>query len=158
MFQSRKYTFIIPTLPFLNYFVQETSIPQVSTNSVAQSNPGANAWRFGDKLAYDPLTITVALDEDLRVWEETYNWLVALTHPREYPQYWQNTNGRQVPYHDAILTINTNANNPNIRIKFTNIHPMSLGSVELKTTVSAEETQTTDITFRYDQLIIERLT
>jgi hypothetical protein len=40
---------------------------------------------------------------------ENSSFLQALTFPKEFRQYYRNTNGRQTAYHDGILTINTNA-------------------------------------------------
>ena len=158
LFQSRKYTFVFPTMPFLNYMIQSVALPRIGTSAPVQSSPFADLHRHGDKLQYDPITITCLLDEDLRVWEETHNWLVALTKPQMFPQYFRNSNGKQTGYHDAILTINNNANIPNIRIKFTNCHPLDVSSIALDTTVNADVAQTVDFQFRYDWFEIQRLT
>ena len=112
--QANKFTFSFATLPFLKYFCQTVNIPGVSTSPVTVDNPFSNTYRHGDKLLYDQMNITIIVDEDMRVWEETYNWLQALTFPKEFRQYFRNSNGRQTAYHDGILTINTNANNPKV--------------------------------------------
>lgn len=158
LLQSRKYTFIIPTLPFLNYFVQTTSIPRIGTSAVQVPSPYSEMYRHGDKLVFDPLTVTVLLDEDLRVWEETFNWLKALTFPHEGREYWRNSNGKQTAYHDAIMTVNNNANIPNLRFKFTYCHPTDISAIQFSSTDSADVTMTCDITFRYDLIEFERLT
>lgn len=155
--QGNKFTFSFPTLPFLKYFCQEVNIPGVSTSPVTVENPFSNTYRHGDKLVYDQLNATVIVDEDLRVWEETYNWLVALTFPKEFREYYKNSNGKQTAYHDGILTVNSNANNPNMRFKFTNCHPVSLGGINFSVQSSPETIITTDITFRYDGFEIERI-
>lgn len=155
--QSTKFTFVFPTLPFLKYFCQAVTLPGVSTNPVTVSSPFVNTYRHGDKLTYDELTVTAIIDEDLRVWEETYNWIKSLTKPNDYSQYVKYYNKKNTPYHDAELTINTNANVPNIRFKFTECHPVLLGSIPFNTTENATKTLTVDITFRYDQYYIDRL-
>jgi hypothetical protein len=157
LLQPNKFTFSFTTLPFLKYFCQSVSIPGVSTSAVPVETPFSNTFRHGDKLVYDGLNISALLDEDIRVWEETYNWLLALTFPKEFRQYYRNSNNRDSAYHDGILTINTNANNPNVRFKFTNCHPVSLSGISFDTTQSALETMTIDIGFRYDGFEIERL-
>ena len=60
-------------------------------------------------------------------------------------------------YHDAILTINTNANIPNVRVKFHNCHPISLGSVRFSVSETADTIITSDVTFRYDYFDFERI-
>lgn len=154
--QTTKYTFIIPELPFARYFCQTVSLPGVSTSEVPVSTPFVTTYRHGDTLVYDAFSIQAIVDEDLRVWEETHNWLVALTKPVSFRQYATNI-GRE-KYYDGILTINTNANNPNIRIKFKNVHPTSIGGINFNTSDNAETTPTADINFRYDYFEIERIT
>ena len=154
--QTTKYTFIIPDLPFARYFCQTVNLPGVSTSEVAINSPFATTYRHGDTLAYESLVLSVLVDEDLRVWEETFKWLVSLTKPTNFREYVKN-NPSRAPYYDGALTLNTNANLPNIRIKFTNCHPVSIGGLQFNTADSADTTPTFDITFRYDQFFIERI-
>lgn len=155
--QPTKFTFLFPTLPFLRYFVQSVNFPGVSTSGVTVNNPFSNTYRHGDTLNYDDLRISAYIDEDLRTWEETHKWLISLTTPGSFSEYVGNLDAGSLPYHDGILTLNTNANNQNIRVRFTNCHPTDLGGVSLDQTSDADITLTTEITFRYDQLLIERL-
>jgi len=155
--QPTKFTFVIPELPFAKYFCQTVSLPGVSTSEVLVSSPFSNTYRHGDKLVYDVFSINSIVDEDLRVWEETYKWLVALTAPNDFYEYKKTIYGDGRLYFDGILTINTNSNNPNIRIKFKNCHPTSLGGINFNTGENAEVIPTADINFRYDQFEIDRI-
>lgn len=144
-------------MPFLRYFIQTANLPAMGTTAVRVPNPFADMKRHGDKLVFDDLVVTALIDEDMRVWEETKNWLHALTKPDNFPQYIRSNDRTRDPYHDAILTINTNANNPNIRFKFTHCHPVSLGAVNFTYTENAATQLYADIVFAYDQYYIERL-
>jgi hypothetical protein len=157
LLQATKFTFIFPNLPFARYFCQTVSVPGVETTPVAVPNPFADIYRHGDKLVYQDFQINAIIDEDLRVWEETFNWIKSLTKPENFGQYARSRNPNAELYYDAILTINTNANNPNLRVKFRNCHPISLGSVLFNTADNAETILTADITFRYDTFEFERL-
>jgi hypothetical protein len=155
--QPTKFGFTFPTLPFLRYFCQSVIIPGVSTSPVRVSSPFVDTYRHGDKLVFDQLTVTALIDEDLRLWEETYNWIVGLTKPDRFPQYIRSKDKKAQLYHDGVLTINTNANLPNIRITFTDCHPISLSPIQFATTETADTLLTSDIVFRYDQMEIVRL-
>lgn len=155
--QPTKFTFSFTTLPFLKYFCQSVNLPGVSTSPVAVETPFSATFRHGDKLVYEPFTVTVLIDEDLRVWEETYDWFRAITFPKEFRHYWRNSNGRDTAYHDGILTVNTNANNPNIRVKFMNCHPISLGGIQFSSAQNAMTTLTAEIAFRYDYYELDRI-
>lgn len=155
--QPTKFTMVFPTLPFLRYFGQTAEIPSIGTTAVSVETPFSNTWRHGDKLVYDQLSINAIIDEDMRLWEETHNWLVALTKPKEFAQYIRYENRKALIYHDAILTINTNANLPNMRFKFTNVHPLSMGAVNFSDTQNADAVLTLDVSFRYDYYELMRL-
>lgn len=154
--QSTKYTFVIPNLPFARYFCQSVNIPGASTSEVLVPTPLSDTYRHGDKLVYDPFSITFLIDEDARVWEETYNWLQSLTYPLRSSQYANKFLGAPEKYYDGVLTINTNSNLPNFRIKFTNCHPVQLGGINFSTTDTPDVTPTADVTFRYDTFSFER--
>ena len=157
--QQTKFTFFIPDKPFLKYFCQTVSIPAVTTAEIAVPNQHSPIYVHGEKLIYEPMTITAIMDEDLRVWEETYKWLSSLTRPQSAQQYPRQTKRDvRVPlYFDGILTINTNSNNPNLRFKFINCHPISIGMINFDTKVDADSIPTADFTFRYDYYEVERL-
>ena len=159
LLQVNKFTFLIPDKPMLKYFCQTVSIPAVSTTEITIPTPFSNTYRHGEKLNYEPLTLTALVDEDLRVWQETYEWLKSLTRPESFDQYPRKSQRDTRPlYFDGHLTINTNANKPNIRIKFLNCHPTSISMINFDTKLDAETIPTFDITFRYDVFQIERLT
>ena len=95
---------------------------------------------------------------DMRIWEETYSWLSSLTRPESFEQYPRKSLQDKTPlYFDGYLTVNTNANNPNIRFKFHNCHPVSLGGIDFDTKTDADNIPTCTIQFRYDLFEVERL-
>ncbi len=156
--QLTRFTFIIPDKPFLKYYCQTVSIPSVSTSAVTVATPFSNTYRHGDKLEFEALSITAIVDEDMRIWEETYNWLKGLTRPSSSEEYLRKGLQDTTPlYFDGYLTVNTNANNPNIRFKFHNCHPVSLGGVDFDTKTDADNIPTCTIQFRYDLFEVERL-
>jgi hypothetical protein len=156
--QPTKYTFVIPELPFARYFCQNVNLPGVSTSAVTVPTPFSETYRHGDKLVYDEFSISAIVDEDLRVWEETYNWLTSFTFPENFNQYRKRfgTLTNDI-YYDGLLTVNTNSNNPNLRVKFYNCHPLSISSIQFSTAENAQTIPNVDITFRYDRFVIERI-
>lgn len=155
--QSSKYTFVIPNLPFARYFCQSVNLPGVSSSEVEIPTPYSNTFRHPTKMQFENFSITFLVDEDMKVWEETYNWIVSLTRPLSGKQYIKVRDKEASPYQDGMLTVNTNANIPNIRIQFKNVFPIALGGVQFGTTASAETTPTADLTFRYDYFEFVRI-
>lgn len=156
--QSTKFTFLFPDKPFLKYFCQTVSIPSVSTNAISIPTPFSDTYRHGEKLSYDALVITALLDEDLRVWEETYNWMKSLTRPTSFDEYPRKSLRDPTPlYFDGFLSVNTNANKPNMRFHFHNCHPVSIGMINFDTKVNADTIPVCDFTFRFDGYELQRL-
>jgi hypothetical protein len=156
--QLTRFTFLIPDKPYLKYFCQTVTLPGVSTGAVAVATPFSNTYRHGDKLAFEELTITAMLDEDMKTWQETYNWLKSLTRPSSFDEYARKSIQDKTPlYFDGLLTVNTNANNPNIRFKFHNCHPVSISGINFDTKTDADNIPTCDFTFRYDLYEVERV-
>lgn len=155
--QLTKFTLFFPDLPFARYFCQSVVFPGVSTNAVMVPTKMTNTYRHGDTLAYDNLTITALVDEDFRVYEETYNWLRNLTTPIRYADYPTNKVNDGPLYNDAILTVYTNSNIANFRVKFRDCHPISLGGIQFNYSDTADNIPVVEITFRYDVFEIQRL-
>jgi len=161
--QSTQYTLIFPQLPFLKYFLASAILPSVSNTPAPQGNPHAQIWRHSDHLNYDPINLTALCDEDLKTWQETYEWMKGLTTPTAYSEYIKNKHmiNTDFPlktlYVDGIMTINTNANNPLMQIKFANCHPTYLGMLMYNNADDAKNTLTFDLTFQYDYFEIQRL-
>lgn len=156
--QPTKFTFFIPDKPFLKYFCQTVVLPSVSLTPIEVSTPFVNTFRHGSKMSFEPLSVTALMDEDLRVWHETYNWMNSLGQSKDLTKYPKQSLKDSTPlYFDGILTINTNANKPNIRFKFKNCHPIDIGAINFDTKTDADTIPTADFTFRYDYYEIERL-
>ena len=53
-------------------------------------------------MSFEAFTITFLVDEDLKVWEETFKWIVSLTRPESYSQYIKSINADASPYQDGL--------------------------------------------------------
>lgn len=152
--QATKFSVVIEGLPYLSYFCQTLIIPGVSTSEVDVPTPYSDYFVTGDKLQYDYLTFTFLVDEDLRVWEESFNWLQGITYPLDSNQYAKQK--QKGTYHDATVIIHTNSNLDNLVFKFANCHPVSLGPLSLDFSSNADNVIVADLTLRYDYFTIER--
>ena len=155
LLHPNKFLLVIPNLKTINYFCQSVSLPGLNTTEVPVETPFSATYRHGDKLVFDPLIVTFLVDEDMRNWEEVFNWLRGLTFPENFTQY-RNQKAKGL-YWDVTLQVNKNSNNENLRFKFFNAHPVSLGPVMFEFTNGPEVTQTCDLTLRYDYYVMERL-
>lgn len=151
-----EFQFTIKRMPTVQYYVQSINIPGISSGFTEQQTPFRNTYRHGDKLTYDDLTITIAVDENLTGYMETYSWLKALTKPEEFEQYTGllGADGDGL-YSDATLTVVNSSKKPNIEITFADIFPTFIGAITMNTASSDVPIITCDLTFKYNHFKIK---
>jgi len=151
-----EFQFVIERMPTVQYYVQAISIPGISSGFTEQITPFRNTYRHGDKLTYDDLTITIAVDENLTSYMETYSWLKALTKPEEFEQYagLLGADGDGL-YSDATLTVLNSSKAPNIEITFSDLFPTFIGAINMNTASTDVPVITCDLTFKYNQFKIK---
>ena len=178
LLQSTKFRLTFDRLPGITYFCQVANFPGVSLTEVIRSTPFVDLYVPGEKLIYDTFNITFYVDEDLRSWLELHDWMRGLTFPTDFKEYvglsrtakqavrssttvdtqfLRDQLEKRPQYGNAILTIYTNKNNPNIRVKFYDIFPTTLSTILFNTTDTAENIAISDATFRFSYYDSERL-
>ena len=94
------FQFAIQRLPNVNYFCTSASIPEISMGETETPNPFIRLPNPGEKLAFGQLQLQFRVDEDLKNFQEIYNWLIGLGYPDEFSNneellfndFWQNVN------------------------------------------------------------------
>ena len=111
----------------------------------------------GNKLMFNPLVMSFAVDEDLDSWFQIQQWFQAIAAPsslqkRAQLSASQNTYkaSELTSYSDATLTIMSALNNPIRRIQFYNAFPVSLTDISFDTKSSADTIITAEATFMYE--------
>ena len=129
-------------IPNCSYFYQRVSIPGMVIGSAIQPTSFSDIPIEGDKLTFDQLNISFLVDEDLQNYQEIYSWLVSISFPDNFTQF---TSLKKPPinsstdgiYSDVDVIIHTNKANPNYKITFKDIFPVSLGSIDFEASVSS---------------------
>ena len=168
--QSTKFRLNFDRLPGMTFFCQSANFPGVSVSEVVRTTPFVDLYIPGEKLVYDTFNVTFLVDEDLRDWTEIHDWLRGIAFPTNFKEYanlerlssqsyTRSSFGvkDKVQYSSAILTLYSNKNNANFRIKFVDIFPTSLSTIIFNTQDSAENIITADATFRFSYYDYERL-
>lgn len=158
--QPTKYQLTFARMPHLTYFCQNFNLPGISTSEIIRNTPFVDLNVPGDKAQYEPLDISFLIDEDLRTWLEVHNWIVGLTFPKNFDQYRrlkkenENYGGTTS---DAVMTVMSNKNTPNIRITFKNCFPISISSISFDYTMDASMPILATATFRYNYFDVDIL-
>ena len=149
-------------LPSVQYFCQRISLPTVILGETNEPTPFMNIPVEGDTLTFEAMSLSFIVDEDLLNYREIYDWMTALGFPREYGQFaalkTESSGSEQTKYSDLSIILHTNKSNPNYSIKFTDVFPTSLSSIQFDSTPTGMEPIVVDATFNFrGQFDIEKI-
>lgn len=155
--QPTKYLVVFDRMPTIQYFCQTANIPGISMAYIKRETPLLDIHSPGDKIVFDDFRISFAIDEKAQSWQELYLWMRSIGSPEGFAdrnrvsdlqnQFKQNA---QKQYSDATLTLLTALNNPQLRVQFINMFPISVTDINFDTKESADTILTADAVFVYD--------
>jgi hypothetical protein len=168
LLQSTKFRITFDRLPGVTYFCQTANFPGVALTEVLQPTPFVDLYVPGEKILYDTLNITFLVDEDMYAWTELHDWIRGLTFPTDFKEYldlktkvkfpgFSRNTATRPQYSDAAMTVYTNKNNPNLRLKFVDVFPTSVSTILFNSMDTAENIVTADATFRFSYYDYERI-
>lgn len=141
---SNRATLEIAKLPIVSFTSTEYSLPGLSLPPAEASIPKGYGKEPGDKIQFDELTVTFLVTEDLSNWKEIYKWMMSNGAPKSYSQY--NHSGR---FSDGTLIIYSSHNNPILKYKFYEMHPINLTSIDFSEEDSDTIVKKASVTFAY---------
>ena len=146
------YRFTIARLPKVTYFCQNASLPTVTMSEVIMPTPFVQIKR-PSKMDFDELSIGFVVDESMGNWLEIFNWMRSVTNVEDYKEF------RPANTHvsTANLLILNSSKNPKINVRFHDIFPKSLTSIDFTSTVMDPEPFVATATFSYRSYDIEIL-
>ncbi len=150
-------------LPNMQFFCQTVNLPGINLTPVQRNTPFVDLNVPGEKLMYDPLTITFLVDEDLKAWKEIHDWMRGITFPIKFDEYKNLSkqspyaNKKTPQYSDATLTILDSNQRGNYRFKFADCFPSTLAPFTLSTLTGADTIMTADATFTFSYFDIEKI-
>ena len=138
------FKFQIHNLPNVSYFCQAANIPAIQIGAPEFQTPLSNIPVPGDKLTYGDLVIRFLVQENMSNYLELYNWMVGLGFPESREQYknWNEAQRYRFPaisdkrlgalgnFSDADFFILDSDNNPNVKITYYYVFPVSLEGLD----------------------------
>ena len=116
----------------------------------------------GDRITLDPLVVRFIVDEDMLNYQEIYNWIMQLAPGYDTDDFreligstktttgFDNRSGDYSKmYSDATLIVYNSKNIPKVEVKFKNMFPTSLSSLEYSQELTDVEYFKASATFRY---------
>jgi len=149
-------------LPKTKYFCTGVSLPGVNfSETVHNTTMAIQSYLPGDKITFDPLTVTFVVDEDMTNYREIFDWIMNLGPGVDTDDYKNLVDSTISPqgnfsrasfenmYSDATIIVNTASNNANVEFMFEDCFPTSLGQIEFNSGADGVEYASCDLTLRY---------
>jgi len=149
------FKFSLAKKPKVDFFCNSASIPEIVLGTALQPSYLKDIDVPGDKLQYGDFSLRFLVDEELENYMAIHNWLTGLGYP-ETPQEYKNLttddDNMRDPneaYSDGSLHI-LNSNYRDVAIvKFSQLFPTSLTSLEFEATDTDINYFTAEVTFKY---------
>jgi len=149
------FKFNITKTPKVNFFCNSARIPEITLGTAVQPTYLKDIDVPGDKLQYGDLSLRFLVDEELENYMALHNWLTGLGFPesaQEFKDLITDQDDQRDPleaYSDGSLSI-LNSNYRNVAIvKFTNLFPVSLTSLDFEATDTDINYFTAEVLFKY---------
>ena len=149
------FKFTLAKFPKVTFFSNTARIPDITLGTAIQSTYLKDIDVPGEKLTYGELNVRFLVDENLENYMRIHNWLTGLGFPDSAQQFIDKTTNEDSirsnleQFSDGSLHI-LNSNFKDIAIvKFKDLFPIYLTSLEFDATESDLNYFTADVTFKY---------
>jgi hypothetical protein len=148
------FEFSLAKYPKVSFFCNSSKIPQIVLQTETQSTYLKKIDVPGDQLDYSDLTLRFLVDEDLVNYTTIHNWLTSLGFPETAEQFANqlNEDGVRDPlnfFSDGTLTILNSNYRPKAQVKFKDLFPVSLTSLDFTATDTDINFFTAEVSFKY---------
>jgi len=153
------FKFTLNRAPKVAFFSNAANIPGMTLGVAVQPSYLKDIDTPGDKIQFDDFTLRFLVDENLENYMEIQNWIRGLGYPESLKEIydWQNqkkyvdtTDSKLMNiYSDGTLTILTSSQVPNFKIKFKDLWPYSLSTLNFDATADDIQYFTADVSFKY---------
>ena len=160
------FKFVITKAPKADFFSTSASIPGINLGFALQTNYLRDIPVAGDKLTFEDFTLSFFVDENLENYMEVQNWLRGLGYPDSVEEfidlkkddtYTPDPSAKNAlnEYSDATLIVYNSSFNEIVKVKFRDVFPVSLSTINFDASVGDIDYVTADATFKYSIYDIE---
>jgi len=157
------FKFILSKTPKVDFLCQSANIPGINMGTAIQPTYLKDIAVPGDKVLYDNLTLRFLIDENMQNYLAIYKWITGLGYPESVEQYGnlrdddpysdvkniEQTDPRYFEFSDATLQILNSNYQPNVLVKFKDIFPTSLTTLEFDVSERDYAYFTAQVSFKY---------
>ena len=149
------FKFNLTKFPKVDFFSNSARIPELNLELTTQASYLKNIDVPGERLSYGDFTLRFLVDENMENYQSIYDWLTGLGFPettKEFAEIIKDKDGQRDPkeaFCDGTLRI-LNSNYRSVaKVKFNDLLPVSLTSLEFDATNTDVQFFTAEATFKY---------
>ena len=149
------FKFNLTKFPKVDFFSNSARIPELNLELAQQSSYLKNISVPGERLTFGDFTLRFLVDENMENYQSIYDWLTGLGFPettKEFAEIIKDKDGQRDPkeaFCDGTLRI-LNSNYRSVaKVKFNDLFPVSLTSLEFDATNTDVQFFTAEATFKY---------
>ena len=149
------FKFNLTKFPKVDFFSNSARIPELNLELTRQPSYLKNIDVPGERLTYGDLTLRFLVDENMENYISVYNWLKGLGFPetaQEYKDLTTDKDGQRdnkEAFCDGTLRILNSNYREVAKVKFTDLFPTSLTSLDFDATNTDIQFFTAEATFKY---------
>ena len=149
------FKFSLTKFPKVDFFSNSARIPELNLELTNQSSYLKNIDIPGERLTYGDLTLRFLVDENMENYISVYNWLKGLGFPesaKEYKDLTTDKDGQRdnkEAFCDGTLRILNSNYREVAKVKFNDLFPTSLTSLDFDATNTDVQYFTAEATFKY---------
>ena len=149
------FKFTLTKFPKVDFFSNSARIPELNLELTRQPSYLKNIDVPGERLTYGDLTLRFLVDENMENYISVYTWLKGLGFPestKEFKELTTDKDGQRDPkeaFCDGTLRILNSNYREVAKVKFTDLFPTSLTSLDFDATNTDVQFFTAEATFKY---------
>jgi hypothetical protein len=149
------FKFTLAKDPKVSFFCNSARIPEISLGIEVQPSYLKDLDIPGDKITYGDLNLRFLVDEDMVNYMSIHEWITGLGFPETTQQYKDlitqeyNIQDPKKAFSDGTLYVLDSNFNTNATVKFKDLFPVTLSSLEFDSTKTDVQYFTAEVTFKY---------
>ena len=149
------FKFNLTKFPKVDFFSNSARIPELSLELAQQSSYLKNISVPGERLTFGDFTLRFLVDENMENYLSIYGWLKGLGFPesgKQFKDITTDSDGIRDPkeaFCDGTLSIQNSNYREVAKVKFNDLFPISLTSLDFDATATDVQYLTAEATFKY---------
>jgi len=149
------FKFNLAKFPKVDFFSNSAIIPVLNLELAQQASYLKNIAVPGERLTYGDFTLRFLVDENMENYKSVYDWLTGLGFPettKEFADIIKDSDGQRDPkeaFCDGTLRILNSNYREVAKVKFSDLFPVSLTSLDFDATNTDVQFFTAEATFKY---------